>query len=403
MAEKVIRSLTIDTQNIAAAGERRRFSVNGEIGAMFIMQVVNSAGNFYNFVQENFSGGVGSGINTFSTENALNVEMSSDVYRNSIRFPAASSVYSIILMPDYSGETRLQGVKQVFNKSIEQISNSTITLAVATANTNSYSTDPAATNITSTGSSALVSSTSVAANYTVTNKSSDANGFGLILSRAPSDKAYFFTTTETVDGAITAGTVVGVDDLTDLAVGMLVTGVSSGSLSGTPSILSIDTTNKTLTLSSAQTFADGITLTFKAVGFSAINSLLGCDIQLNSVAAVKGSVPVTTTVRGAISSSTTITVNGTYGIAGGSLVTFSGSGVNNTATNDVNVVTASETAGSFTCDVAQTLKDKSVLTFKGCSSTIDITSSIIINKYPPVNRTINLDLDAFITPGVSGA
>jgi hypothetical protein len=403
MAEKVINSLTINTGNISAGGENRRFSVNGEDGAMFIMQVVNSDGNFYNFINEAFSGGVGSGISTFSTENVLRVTMSSATYFNSIRFPSDSTVYSIILMPDSGNETRLRGVKQVFNKSLRQISNSTLTLAVATANTNSYSTDPAATSIESTGSSALVSSTSVAANYTVTNKSNDANGFGLRLTSLPNGKDYYFETTETVNGTVTAGIDIVVNDLTDLAVGMLVTGVSLGSLSGTPSILSIDTANKTLTLSSVQTFADGITLTFQARGFSAINSVLGCDIELSSVSAGVSKPGVSTTVRGAVSGSTTITVNGTYGIAGGSFVTFTGSNVNNVTTNNVNVVTASETAGSFTCDVAQTLKDKTVLTFTGSSLTVNITSIIIVNRYPAANRTINLNLDNFITPGVSGA
>ena len=66
-----------------------------------------------------------------------------------------------------------------------------------------------------------------------------------------------------------------VEETTDVSVGMVITGVSSGSLSGTPSIVSVDTATKTLTISSAQTVADGITLTLTALGSDAINTAVG--------------------------------------------------------------------------------------------------------------------------------
>lgn len=414
MAEKVISSLNISINAVPAAGEVRQFTVSGELDAVFLMQIVNSDGSFYDFTTQEFSGGVGSGMNTFSINNTLRVKMNSTIYGGSIYLPADTTTYNVLFMPDPTGDTRLASRQQVVNKSFTQGSNSTITFAVSTA-TSDYSSDPPGTNVTTVGSSALATSTSVTANYTVTNASTDANGFGLILSRSPISKYYYFTTTEAV-GDNPAGdgedsTIVTVADLTDIGIGMklhfhkatTVPTNKAGSAVGTTTITAINTTTKTITFSKAVAFEDTETMTFRATGLSTINSVLDCDIESSSIAAFTGLTPVTTTVRGAVGGSTTVTVNGTYGIAGGSLVTFTGTNVNNVTTNDVNVVTASSSAGQFTCDVAQTFKGGEVLTFVGSSSTINIESVLIINRYPAVNRTIYLDLDGFITPGVSGA
>ena len=50
----------------------------------------------------------------------------------------------------------------------------------------------------------------------------------------------------------------------DVIVGSTITAVSSGSLSGTPTVTAINTSTKIITLDGSQTFADGITLTFSA-------------------------------------------------------------------------------------------------------------------------------------------
>ena len=401
MAENKIYALRINTDTVPTAGTSRAFSVNGDVGAGFLLQVVNASGNFYNFKTQEFTGGTGGSANTFSVQNVLRVKMKSSTYSSSIYLPsAAATTYSVILMPDPGSDTEIAGSKQVINKTLTQVANSEITFAVATTTSN-YSSSPAATNITSTGSSASSGSTAVAGSYTVTNVSNDDYGFGLILARQPIDTDWYFSTTDTVNGTISSATDVVVDDLTDLIAGMHVTGVSDGSLSGTPTILSIDTATKTLTLSAAQSFDDGITLTFQARGTKGISSLLGCSITFPTLTA-KNAALVSTTVRGAVSG-TTVTVDGTYGISGGSVVTFDGAGVNNSSTNNVNVVTASSSAGQFTCDVSQTLTDETVLVFKGVTSAVIITLDIDITQYPTANRAIYLNLDNFITPGVSGA
>jgi len=45
-----IKKLSISTENIAAAGEQRIFSIIGDRGASFSLQIKNGAGLYYNFI-----------------------------------------------------------------------------------------------------------------------------------------------------------------------------------------------------------------------------------------------------------------------------------------------------------------------------------------------------------------
>ena len=122
------------------------------------------------------------------------------------------------------------------------------------------------------------------------------------------------------------------------------------------------------------------------------------DVKLS---AIEPKDAVTKTVRTAASSSTTINLNGTYGIAGGNLVSYTGAGVNNASANKVTSVSASASSGSMVVQLAQTLDAGTLLTFKGCSSKIDITASFIVKNIGSIDRTISLHIDNFITPGAA--
>ena len=182
---------------------------------------------------------------------------------------------------------------------------------------------------------------------------------------------------------------------------MTITGVSSGSLSGEPTILSINTDTKTLTLSTVQTFADGITLTFKATGSSVIKDAIGLDVTFTQYPIVTPTI-LTQKVR-SDTSGTTITLVDTHGIGGGNLIAYKGAGVNNSSTNKVTSVTADvgggDTNGSMVVQLSQTLSAGTVLTFVDIFKTINFTGNIVINSYPDANRTIYLDLDKLITVG----
>ena len=406
-----ITNILIDTSTIPAVGKNKYLEIQGDVGAECLLQVVASNSTFYNFQSNTFT-------STHTAKNVKKVTVSSGVYSTRIYFPAATGVdYFILVTKEPLSDTNvLQGA---YIQKISTATNTTLTFAAATTNTNNYTTDPAFSNISVVGSSAATSSTLVspsASAVTVNNATTDAGSFGFNLrKKSVEDRDFYFETTDTVDGAITSAISVKVDDLTNIVVGMTVHAVSSGSLTGTPKITAIDINTKTLTLGTAQTFADGITLTFRATGFTVINSAIGSDITYNS-GEVSNAVKTddqSITVRGAVSNSTNITVNKTQGIPGGSVCQFNGIGVDNTSTNNINVVTPDPSGGDgdglFTCDVAQTLTDGTRLRFRSIDTTAKLgpfTSlacnfNLNVNSFPLSNHTINLNLDNIIKPGTA--
>ena len=146
-------------------------------------------------------------------------------------------------------------------------------------------------------------------------------------------------TTQTVDGAITDSKYVTLDSVDGLGIGQSLYAVSSGTLTGTPVITSINETNKKITLSTAQTFADGITLTFP-------NSII------------------------------------------------SGPGIDNTVVNPY-VDTISSL--NLTASAAQTLENAQTLTFTGAGNIVTITGNIKINKIGNEDLTLRFDIDKFLT------
>ena len=172
------------------------------------------------------------------------------------------------------------------------------------------------------------------------------------------------------------------DDVTGLGVGMVLV---SGASSGTPVIKAIDTISKTVTLSSSSTFSDGGVVFFDAIGMSAISKATGISIKFNELTAT--ATELTKTVRANVSSSTTVTLNGTYGIAGGNHVGIRGLNVNNSSANKVTSVSASSTAGSMVVQAAQTLTAGTKLYFDGCTQEIKIKGSIEVTGFPSSNVT----------------
>ena len=392
---KKVQNFIIDGSQMPAAITTRSFNVVGERGAKFIICVLqNDTLKYYNFEEETFA------LGHNSKNNNLEVTLKGSNYNNKIVFPSGAGTYTIKLIT--SEDTEVQGAnKNVISTSIEKLAaDAIITFSPATTNTSNYATFP-----TTTSSGAPSDFNTFSFDWDLVNASTDSHGFGL---RTPStvylnDLLWYFAATDTVDGATSSSKQVVVDDTTDISVGMVITGVSGGSLSGTPYISSIDTTTKTLTMNSAQTFADGITLTFKAIGSAAIKIATGLEVEFIPSAQPFNPTLLTKTIR-AGSSGTTLNLNGTYGIAGGSHVTVTGLGMDNSSTNRVVSVSASSSAGSMVMTVSQSsdlLAVGGILRFDGCHQTISIVGSIKITKYPTSNKTIYLDVDEFITVGTA--
>ena len=75
---KVIKNFNIDLSNIKAAGESRRFIVQGDSNSVFTLIVKNNHDNYYNFTTETFT----------TTPNSLQEIIKSRAYNGSIKFPA---------------------------------------------------------------------------------------------------------------------------------------------------------------------------------------------------------------------------------------------------------------------------------------------------------------------------
>jgi len=144
-------------------------------------------------------------------------------------------------------------------------------------------------------------------------------------------------TTQTVDGAITANRNVVLDSVDGLIIGQSLY-VGTG-LVGTPTITAINETAKKITLSTEQTFADGITLTFP-----------------NSI------------------------ISG-IGIASGGVAPY----------------VASIASLNLTASAAQTLEDDQTFTFTGTGNVVTITGKVAVNNVGNEDITLSFDLDKFLT------
>ena len=391
---KKIYNIKIDTSDMPNAATVRTFQVDGEKGAEFILCVLeNDSIKYYDFIDNSFE------LGHNDKNNNLRIILTSGNYSNKIQFPSGTATYTIklIALPG----TEIQGSnKYVISKSISKLgSDATVTFQAATTNTSNYATFP-----TTTSTDDINSNQRFTFDWDIANRVADAYGFGLRLTgpyTTINENHWYFETTDTVDGAITSGTEVVIDDLTDIGVGMIISGVSGGSLSGTPSIVSIDTVNKILTISTAQTFADGITLTFKAFGSAAIKNAIGMNIEFEQYPQVTPET-LTKTVRTDTADSTTINLLGTYGITGGGHASILGFGVDQASDGPTTVtsVSASSSAGSIVVSTTQgVIPAGTVLTFKDVYETINFKGIINITQFPTTNITIYLNIDELITIG----
>ena len=126
----------------------------------------------------------------------------------------------------------------------------------------------------------------------------------------------------TIDGAITTATVITVDEaVTGVCVGQRLQTISSGNLIGIPTVVSVNSATKQITLSSAQTFSDGITIKLS----NSIVKGIGVD---NSIID-----PFVVSISG-----TDIVVNANQNIESGATVTFVGSSQTGKITGQINVL-----------------------------------------------------------------
>ena len=395
--ELEIKNFTINANDIPETGELRNFSIQGDKGAEFIMIIANASGNFYSFVDNTFSAG-------HTPQKVLKKTITGRKYNGTISFPnQAGQNYDILLIPGKNSFIS----KGIINKRIVQLGDVTLTFNyMSINNSSSYKTLPSAATVTNNQATSGIASIGIVKLFE--NADTDANGFGLVTNRSlldgtldlvTSDKAWMFRTTTTVSGAHSSTATITLASVNDLTVDMLLSDRSAY-------IQSIDIATNTVTLSATKSFSDGDSITFDAIGWGMINSLLNATIS--ATLRVQGVTAPSTTVRSAVSNSTTVTLNGTYGIPGGDIAVYSGTNVNNSSTNTVTSVSPSSSAGSMVVTLAQTFKGSEILTFSHKDhpnfqlfDTFTIDGIISVSKFPSSNATIFFNLDEVITPGTT--
>ena len=399
-----INSIQINTNDLPAEGGQRYYTITGAVGAQVMVQVITNEGLLYNFENKTFV------AEATSSEHINNVTINvGGTYSGLISFPSgATTTYSVIMLTGGFDTTIGNSTRKSSITKIVQNSNVTLTLAVATATAARYSSDPAASNITSVGAKATASSVVVNPVYDITNASSDAQGFGfsnptLGLSFSGED-LWYFETTETVDGAVSSSSnLVVVDDLTDLVVGMELTYITGTTAPGAATtITAIDVNSKTLTLSRDQALSDGATMTFRAYGSTLINNAIGCGLSIGTISYKKGD-NVFTKVRTDPGGSVVIPVDGTYGIGAGVFVKAPGLRKDNSGHIVFSVNSVSSSAGEITVgdNDAGTTGDQQTLPVGlplefFSHVTAKLNTTITVTSYPDANRTINLDLDKIV-------
>ena len=421
---KYITSINISQKQLSAAAENRKFIIAGDIGAKCMMQVVsgNSAAQFYNFTSRAFQA-------EFNSKTNLKINLESNRYYGSISFPADPGIdYKVLVFQDPTDQDTFikdDNKNSLFvSKTIEGLADTAITFSLHTANASNYKALPA--DIVSTGNIATSGSVTVDIEKTVENIENDTHGFGLkyvthykgltggkdyntnLYKSRELDQALFYQKTTDVNGTTSSSTSVIVTDVSTLAVGMELTyktGTTAPDSAAT--ITAVDTETKTITLSAANSLSDGNTLTFRAYGNSIIQEIHSCIFTLESISISAPVVTKSIRADGSLTeatdgSSQNIALVGTYGIAGGNTVGYTGVGVNNSSANKVTTIaTASSTVGHITVQLAQLLKAGGVLSFDGCFQSATLLGSLEISVYPSSSFELQLDLDKIFTPGTA--
>ena len=230
-----------------------------------------------------------------------------------------------------------------------------------------------------------------------------AGGGALKITRQPipSDISFIYGTNLSV-GAGTAATpstnptMLYLGSLHQLAIGMALIAIQSGTVTGSPVITKIDVAKKMVTLSVAQTWLTGKKMAFQGyLGNPQVNSATGANIEITDMSIEL--VPFTATVNGATTLSQTITLDSVYGIRSGaeSAITVKGIGLDNTTQQEVTGL--SYGGPTITVTSNQSLKDNTILTFEGCSQRAVFKAKIKVTKIPKEDLTLNILLDNILT------
>ena len=403
--------------------------VIGDSSSIFHVTVTRSSdGRSYNFETNSFPA-------TVTSKSRLK-NQSPGTFNLTIPTAASGDTYDIVIMAEPHYNTRLSignGIR--YGKTITQLGDATINFIAAATN---------ATNTTignSTGSPTSIISSSggdtvpmdnlqltvpaAAGDYgyfiktvNLTDELSPITGTRDLSKGTFDSGSFYWSTTETVDGAISSSTSLVVDDLSNLVVGMeLISSTAGGDSIGTDAkITSIDIDTKTLTLSAASSLTNNATLTFRAYGTRLIEKAIGIGFNLTSPSITLGQTVTTLDdeITSSVSEDTEFNVNGTTGIGVGATIRMRGleksldTGVATVVGIDSSANGGGITGGAFAVTNARIsassdrpIRSKTKIYIDGSSNQVYLSGVINVTKYPTSNQDIILDLNKVLTLGTA--
>lgn len=433
---KYINSFQINKSTISSAASPVNINVRGEVGAVFSLQIKDSStpNKFFNFKTGVFT-------DTFTSENTLsNIELRSRVYSRNITIPAVTNAntYRFFLFTDSHFNTEIKGSqnKYLLTQDLTQEGGVTVRFTMATDQTEtrfegigSFAAG-GASGLSIGEASSITGSTNTASNagFFFAQAMSDAQspilGYKTSFSTAtkknfiadslqPADSDFFIKFTKTTNGTGSSDTEMILDDVDNLVVGMALVSIQSGTVttSGSlgvltfPTITSINTTTKTVILSSAHSWADGRNIVFRAYGSELIRQSVGLtfDHFLQVVPTDNtglldgelGSLTVTAATNQAV------TIGSLQGVSAGARVFGPGMDTTETSTagqfnNDITAINTSTRVLTMRAN-QNVIADNTVVKIAGATQYMVVKGDIVITNFPSIDTDFFYDLDrAFI-------
>jgi len=417
-----INSFKISNRKIDSGLQVVECSISGDIGSYCHLHIFDNSSptKFYNFKTKSF-------VNGFNSQNNLNIVLGNNNFNFTVKIPASSAgnTYTFLLIPNYHFKTQVQnGSRGLLVAKVQQEKDVTVRFSTAS--------DQADTNFVGIG--AFIGSTDGSSNSSSSQTvnisedladsgdglglgykySFDTTGFGgsstprrafLADSLQPVDTDFFTKLTKETDGSGSSVTSMILNDVDNLVVGMSLVDIESSSVttSGSlgvltyPTITAINTLTKTVTLSSAHSWADAKDITFRAYGSELIDESTGLVVSFNLSVVPTGFLGTLKFGGGSVTvngdqSSTSINIDSIRGVSVGSKILGPGVDITN------NTVTAVHASGSpITLADTQTLADNTILTVYGSSINANIKGVMTISRFPSISTDVFYDIDrAFI-------
>lgn len=419
---KKITGFTVNARTLKTSATKLTYKVNGDQDAVFSLQVKdNSTPNkFYNFITNTFT-------NDITSENTLANVKISGTYDGAIDIPAATggNTYRFMLFANPTFETEIDrsiSVDKFFiGTNVEQESEVTVRFSTFSEQDNTNLVGIGAFVGSTTGTSNATANVKVDFTETLVDSSTGAHGYkwtaptgtnpsnSLANNLQPNQSDFYVEQRKTTVGSGSSATSMILNNVDNLAVGMNLFSIASSSVttSGTlgvltyPTITAIDVASKTVTLSSAHSWADNKIVSFKAYGSSLITKSSNGIFEFDLTVFPESGHPTSTrtknwgraTVNGAVSSDS-IQITGARGLSTGAKIV----GPRVDSADGANVITAVHSSGTpITVAGAQVIADKTVLLIHGASEQGTIEGTITIKKFPSANTDVYFDVDRAFT------